>query len=83
MQPVAYDPGPIVASGDLLALASTFDGQLALAEIETLTGPPYLGRYPGTPGGWAAGDYIAQRFAEYALQPAGPDGSQAGPCRPP
>ena len=75
VQPVAYKPGPIAASGDLLALASTFDTESALAHIETLTGPPYLGRYPASPGGRAAGDYIAQKFAEYGLQPAGDDGS--------
>lgn len=75
VQPVAYNPGSIAASGDLLALASTFSAESALAQIETLTGPPYLGRYTGSPEGWAAGDYIAEQFASYGLQPAGDDGS--------
>jgi uncharacterized protein len=75
VQPVAYDPGPIAASGDLLALASTFRTESAMAQIETLTGPPYLGRYAGSPEGWAAGDYIAAQFAEYGLQPAGKEGT--------
>jgi len=75
VRPVAYNPGPIAASGDLLALASTFSAPSAMAEIETLTGPPYLGRYAGSPQGWAAGDYIAGQFARYGLQPAGYDGT--------
>ena len=75
VQPVAYNPGPIAASGDLLALASTFDAELVFAQIEILTGPPYLGRYAGSSEGWAAGDYIAQQFAGYGLQPAGDDGT--------
>ncbi len=75
VQPVAYNPGSIAASGDLLALASTFSAESALAQIEALTGPPYLGRYTGSPEGWAAGDYIAEQFASYGLQPAGDDGA--------
>lgn len=75
VQPVVYEPGPVAASGDLLALASTFSVESALAQIETLTGPPYLGRYAGSPQGRAAGDYIAGQFASFGLQPAGDDGS--------
>jgi len=75
VQPVAYNPGSIAASGDLLALASTFSAESALAQIQTLTGPPYLGRYTGSPEGWAAGDYIAEQFASCGLQPAGDDGA--------
>ncbi len=75
VQPVAYNPGSIAASGDLLALASTFSAESALAQIETLTGPPYLGRYTGSPEGWAAGGYIAEQFASCGLQPAGDDGT--------
>jgi uncharacterized protein len=75
VQPVAYRPGPIAAQGDLGALASTFDAASALSEIQALTGAPYLGRYPSSGGGRAAGEYIARRFAEYRLQPAGDDGT--------
>lgn len=75
VQPVEYSPGPIAATGDLLALASVFDPAAAVDEIEVLTGPPYLGRYPSSPGGRAAGDYIARRFAAYGLQPAGDVGT--------
>jgi len=52
-----------------------FDEELAFAEIEILTGPPYLGRHGGSPEGHAAGDYVAQRFAEYGLRPAGMEGT--------
>jgi len=75
VDPVAYAPGPIAASGDLWALASTFDAQSALEQIETLAAPPFYGRYPASAGGWAAGDYIAEQFARYGLQPAGDDGT--------
>jgi Zn-dependent M28 family amino/carboxypeptidase len=75
VQPVAYEPESVAALGDLYALASAFDAQAALAEVETLTSAPYLGRYPGSFGGQAAGEHIAARFAEYGLQPAGPEGS--------
>jgi uncharacterized protein len=75
VQPVTYEPGPIAASGDLLSLAYTFSAEAAMAQIETLTGPPYLGRYPSSPEGWATGDYIAEQFARYGLQPAGEDGT--------
>jgi len=75
VQPVAYNPGPIAASGDPLALAFTFSAESALAQIEALTGPPHLGRYTGSPEGWAAGDYIAEQFARCGLQPAGDDGT--------
>jgi hypothetical protein len=46
-----------------------------LAQIETLTGPPYLGRYPSSAGGRAAGEYLAGQFAAYGLQPAGDGGT--------
>ncbi len=75
VEPVTRRPEPAASRGDLWELALAFDPELALAEIETLTGPPYLGRYAGSPGGRAAGDYIAQRFAEYGLRPAGIDGT--------
>ncbi|MBN1937338.1 MAG: M20/M25/M40 family metallo-hydrolase [Anaerolineae bacterium] len=75
LEPALYHPGPVVSSGDLLALASTFDRDSALGFIETLTSPPHLGRYAGGASGWAAGEYIAEQFARYGLLPAGQDGS--------
>ena len=75
VMPVSYAPGPMAAAGDVVALANAFDPERALDEIETLTSHPYWGRKPGSPGGVAAGEYIAKRFAEYGLQPAGDDGT--------
>jgi Zn-dependent M28 family amino/carboxypeptidase len=77
--PVLYEPGPIAAAGDIAALASAFSAELAMAQIETLTGSEYLGRYPASPGGIAAGDYIARQFAQLGLQPAGEDGTYFQP----
>ena len=75
VEAVSYDPGPIAESGDMVTLASTLDMDEALTHIEELSDPVYEGRYAGTPGGFAAGEYIADKFAEYGLQPAGDDGS--------
>jgi hypothetical protein len=75
IDPSAYDPGPIAASGDLLALTESFDVEAALTQIEALVGPAHLGRLAGSPEGRAAAEYIAERFAEYGLQPAGDDGT--------
>jgi len=75
VQPVNFNPGPIAASGDMVSLAAAFDVDTALRHIETLASPVYKGRYAGTSGGFAAGDYIADTFASYGLQPAGDDGT--------
>ena len=75
VQPVVYEPGPVAASGNLQALAESFSVESALAQIEILTGPPFWGRYTGSPQAWAAGDYIAAQFARYGLQPAGDNGT--------
>ena len=57
------------------ATALGVDGQAALAHVQTLAQPDWRGREAGTDGDHAAAQYIAQRFAEYGLQPAGDDGS--------
>ncbi|MBN1584227.1 MAG: M20/M25/M40 family metallo-hydrolase [Anaerolineae bacterium] len=75
VKPVSYSPDPVAASGSPMALASTFDIDAALAEITTLTGAAFAGRGAGSPGGWAAGDYIAEQFARYGLQPIGDVGT--------
>lgn len=74
VQPIVYNPGSIVANGDWGALADSFAVEMALATIEELSGQPYNGRAAGTPGGAAAGNYIADQFAQLGLQPAGEDG---------
>ena len=75
VEPVPYEPGPLAASGDVWALTSALSTQSMVDQIHVLTGPPYNGRYAGSSEGWAAGDYIAERFAQYGLQPAGEGGS--------
>ena len=41
--------------------------------VRTLASDEYEGRRPGTPGGEKAAAYIAERFAEIGLEPAGDD----------
>lgn len=53
--------------------AQMFDGQQAFKHVEYLASNELEGRRTGTPGGQKAADYIAARFAEYGLQPAGTD----------
>ncbi len=75
VRPVDFNPGVIAASGDMLALAETFDVSVALDHIGTLTSREYAGRLAGSATGQAAGDYIAEMMADYGLQPGGVDGS--------
>ena len=74
VQPVAFNPGAVVTGGDWGALAGSFDVTAALETIEILSGPLFDGRAAGTPGGLAAGDYIADQFVQLGLQPAGENG---------
>jgi hypothetical protein len=62
-------------SASYAGLGRLFDIERAMEHIEVLTSEEMDGRLSGTSGGRAAGDYIAARFAEYGLQPAGTDGS--------
>ncbi len=73
VQPI--NRGPSNGQSNLRNMAQVFDTNQALIEIETLTGPVYQGRQAGSPGGQAAGDYIAQQFAAYGLRPAGLNGT--------
>ncbi|MBN2022800.1 MAG: M28 family peptidase [Pirellulales bacterium] len=43
--------------------------------VDYLADDALEGRKPGTPGGRQAGDYLAKRFEELRLEPAGDDGS--------
>jgi len=67
--------GPLVDADDHVALARGFDVERALEHIVYLADDELGGRQPGTPGGRAAGDYVAARFADYGLRPAGPNGT--------
>jgi ABC-type dipeptide/oligopeptide/nickel transport system permease component/Zn-dependent M28 family amino/carboxypeptidase len=70
---------PLSRGNDYVQGARMFDEGQALEHVAYLASDELEGRRPGTPGGQKAGDYIAARFAEYGLQPAGPDGSYFQP----
>lgn len=74
VQPVSRQAGPLVAQGDLAAVARLFDAEQAMSFVETLADPAWGGRLPGSPGSDAAAEYIADRFEDYGLQPAGTAG---------
>lgn len=74
VQPVIRQPVSLVAEGDFVAVASLFDVEQAMTFVEELTAPEFTGREAGSPGGRAAAEYVADKFAEYGLQPAGTEG---------
>jgi hypothetical protein len=71
--------GPLSQGADYLQGAQMFDEQQALKHVEYLASDALEGRRAGTPGGRKAGEYIAARFSEYGLQPAGSGGSYFQP----
>ncbi len=73
--PVVRSAGELVRKEHWAALARSFDENRALADIAELTSAKYAGRAVGSPGGWLAAEWIAARFAEYGLQPAGDNGT--------
>lgn len=75
MVPVVREAGHFVRQEDWLTLAQTFRADRALADIAELISPKYAGRAVGSPGGKLAAEWIAARFAEYGLQPAGDNGT--------
>jgi len=68
---IPRNPEPLVASGELGALAAAFNADRTLADVVTLTSAQFAGRQAGAPGGEAAGAFLAERFAELGLIPAG------------
>ena len=70
---------PLAQGADYVQGARMFDEQQALKHVEYLASDDLEGRRSGTPGGQKAGDYIAARFAEYGLQPAGSGGTYFQP----
>lgn len=67
--------GPPVPATDIAAIARAFDAERALEHLAYLAGDELGGRQPGSPGGEAAGDYLAERFRAYGLEPAGIEGT--------
>ena len=64
-----YIVGHVGPAPSYAQLARTFDGDAALAAANTIVG--FGDRRPGTPGNDQTADYIAARFEEYGMQPAG------------
>ncbi len=54
-------------------LANRFDIEVVQAHLDALTTSQMAGRQSGSPGAEAAAAYIAGKFAEYGLLPAGDD----------
>ncbi len=67
----ASEQGALANTVDYIQGARMFDETQALKHVDYLASDQLEGRRTGTPGGQAAGDYIAARFAEYGLQPGG------------
>jgi ABC-type dipeptide/oligopeptide/nickel transport system permease component/Zn-dependent M28 family amino/carboxypeptidase len=65
--------GPLSPADDYVHGAAMFDEEQAMKHVEYLASDELGGRRPGSPGGRAAGDYIAAHFTEYGLEPAGTD----------
>lgn len=77
-------PRPVVVTviGVLLLVATTqsqgpkasFDGKAALEYVRVLSSDAMLGRKSGEPGGRTAAEYVAAKFKEWGLEPAGTNG---------
>jgi hypothetical protein len=59
------------APAELTSLATNFDVDEALQHINELASPRFQGRRAGSPGAERAATYIAEQFAEAALEPMG------------
>lgn len=64
-----YIVGHVGPAPSYAQMASNFDGAAAVAEATTLVG--FGDRRPGAPGNDQAAEFIAARFEEYGMQPAG------------
>lgn len=73
--PVVREAKQVVRDEDWITLARSFRVEHALSDIAELISPKYAGRAVGSPGGKLASEWIAARFAEYGLQPAGDNGT--------
>ena len=74
VEPVIRPPGRLVSQGDLAGVGRLFDLEHAMTFVADLSSPAFGGKEPGTPGGTAAGEYIAEKYEEFGLRPAGTDG---------
>ncbi|MHB0856529.1 MAG: M28 family metallopeptidase [Anaerolineae bacterium] len=74
LAPTQEPTTPPEPSPNALDIARRFDADLALQTVRDLTAPEFAGRQGGSPGAAAAAVYLARRFEELGLQPAGDDG---------
>ncbi len=75
LAPITRTAGALVEQADWVALADRFDADRALEDIRELASPRFAGRATGSAGAQRAAEWIAQRFAEYGLLPAGDGGT--------
>ncbi len=54
---------------------AVFDGQAAWSYIRDLSTDAMMGRKSGHPGGLLGAQYVAAKFKEWGLEPAGPNGA--------
>ncbi len=59
--------------------ASRYEAEAYMKHLRYLASDEVGGRLPGTPGGTAATEYIAQQFKKIGLKPAGVDGTYFQP----
>tara|TARA_R110002126_G_scaffold12196_20_gene53215 strand:+ start:1083 stop:2144 length:1062 start_codon:yes stop_codon:yes gene_type:complete len=64
----------LAANAKPVAAQQRLDHQQLLADLNWLAHPDRQGRKPGTAGGIAARNWLAEQFADIGLQPAGTDG---------
>ncbi len=62
--------------GALPAVAGSFDGERAVSTVREIASDGFQGRKSGLEGGRMIEEYVAARFEEWGLTPAGRDGSR-------
>src|SRR2546428_323876 len=72
--PAAQSPTPSPSVNPAVS-TSTFDGARAKAHVDYLADPARAGRYSGSAGYLDAATYVAERFREIGLEPAGDSGT--------
>src|SRR5947209_16405825 len=72
--PAAQSPTPSPSVNPAVS-TSTFDGARAKAHVDYLADPARAGRYSGSVGYLDAATYVAERFREIGLEPAGDSGT--------
>ncbi len=79
VRPITYAPIGPASTGNMPALAATFDPDKAKLQIEALTSEDFQGRQAGSEAGSRAADYIAKQFEQIGLRPVGEQGTYFQP----